>query len=335
MKIPDPPLFNVASLSDEAYERALVKENCIGSVPVLERPTPELFRRHYFQPNLPVVLRGAMESWPALAKWEPSYLDERLRGGKIALYATDRAAYVETDRDGVMTKIAQGGGDRPSYYIANATIADTPQRPASQNHGKDDADEYAVRPLADDIRFPEVLPSKALRQVNFWAGSDGITTNLHWDEGHTLLALVRGVKEGVLFPPGESKHLYPVTHFDRPMIEIRSHIELGRPDAARLFPRYAHAKYYRFDFRRGDILYIPSTYWHYVRSREFSLAVSFVFTGPRTLAAYRTLARAGSVALVHMAVNPIVHRYRHRLPPILRRGWFADPTPGSTLPLQP
>lgn len=165
--------------------------------------------------------------------------------------------------------------------------------------------------------------------MNFWAGSDGITTNLHWDELHTLLALTRGTKEGILFPPTETPSLYPITTFDRPINEIRSHVELTHPSTDRTFPLLRNAKYYRFRFQAGEALFLPSTYWHYIRSSGFNEALSFGFQGPRSAAALRRLAKATSVAVVHAAVTPLVKRLRPRLPLALRRGWFSEPTPGA------
>jgi hypothetical protein len=118
-----------------------------------------------------------------------------------------------------------------------------------------------------------------------------------------------------------------VTLFDRPMNEIRSHIDFSREDVGDVFPRYERAKYYRFDLQRGEALFLPSTYWHYVRSHEFTMSLTFGFAGPRSPAALQRLTAATCVAVVHTAVAPAVKRWRTRLPPTLRRGWFADATP--------
>ena len=44
-------------------------------VPVLECiPSPLQFHREWVAPNIPVVIRGAINHWAALKKWNISYL---------------------------------------------------------------------------------------------------------------------------------------------------------------------------------------------------------------------------------------------------------------------
>lgn len=44
-------------------------------VPVLKQvPSPLEFYRGYVSPNKPVVIKGAIEHWPAMRLWSNSYL---------------------------------------------------------------------------------------------------------------------------------------------------------------------------------------------------------------------------------------------------------------------
>ena len=41
-------------------------------------PSPLVFLREYVMPNIPVVIRGGVQHWPALVKWSDDYLTEVL-----------------------------------------------------------------------------------------------------------------------------------------------------------------------------------------------------------------------------------------------------------------
>jgi len=37
-------------------------------------PSPMVFLREYVMPNIPLVIRGGVQNWPALKKWTDDYL---------------------------------------------------------------------------------------------------------------------------------------------------------------------------------------------------------------------------------------------------------------------
>lgn len=94
-------------------------------------------------------------------------------------------------------------------------------------------------------------------------GTRGATTPCHFDEQHNFLNQVRGHKLVVLFPPDDYPRMYPfpVTHpCDRvSMVDVRN------PDLER-FPRFAEVRGHVALLGPGDILYIPTGWWHYCRT---------------------------------------------------------------------
>jgi hypothetical protein len=67
-------------------------------------------------------------------------------------------------------------------------------------------------------QFPELLPHiqrlsfdklLSFEKVNFWMGSGGQLTPLHFDDNENLMVLLSGQKTFTLFPPNQAKFLYP------------------------------------------------------------------------------------------------------------------------------
>jgi len=74
----------LANLSEE------VRELYLGdSVPVLSHPPTALeFLRGYVSPNKPVLIRGAIDHWPALSKWTNQYLKDTLGSREVTVAVT-------------------------------------------------------------------------------------------------------------------------------------------------------------------------------------------------------------------------------------------------------
>lgn len=127
----------------------------------MERPGPELFRRNFLEPKVPVIIRGLMDGWPAFQQWNPEYLDRSLVDGEIMIFSTDRPDYYAVPRRGVMSRIASTRPGAPAVYIGNANILDSASRPAMRNQGKD-AYALGVRELRKDVVVPDIVPAGAV-----------------------------------------------------------------------------------------------------------------------------------------------------------------------------
>eukprot|EP00947_MAST-08B_sp_MAST-8B-sp1_P000376 g376.t1 len=125
-----------------------------------------------------------------------------------------------------------------------------------------------------------------------WMGSAGTVGSLHFDRNENLMAVVRGAKEFVLVDPGQTLDVYggtplrsasiearldPATgdlSFARPAIDFGqatngfnsySPVNMSDPDFAH-FPRYRNVRPTVCRVNEGDVIYVPSHWWHEVRS---------------------------------------------------------------------
>ena len=92
---------------------------------------------------------------------------------------------------------------------------------------------------------------------------------------------ISGRKKVVLIPPDQSDLVYyPCREFG---LNLHfSPVEVERPDRAR-HPRFAQARLREVIVQPGEILYIPATWWHYLRALEPSISLNFWWNTPATL----------------------------------------------------
>ena len=93
---------------------------------------------------------------------------------------------------------------------------------------------------------------------------------MHHDPLHNLLCQVVGKKYIRIYSSDYSDRLYPVDG----KLSNNSRIDVQNPDYEK-YPNYEGVPYWEGVIHEGDMLYIPPTHWHYVKSLSVSFSVSF------------------------------------------------------------
>ncbi|KRA52828.1 cupin [Pseudoxanthomonas sp. Root65] len=111
---------------------------------------------------------------------------------------------------------------------------------------------------------------------SIWIGNR-VVASCHFDAPDNLACCAVGRRQFTLFPPEQIENLYPGPFEPTPGGQVVSVVDFDRPDFAR-YPRFrtALASARTALLEPGDALFIPSMWWHHVRSLEpFNVLVNY------------------------------------------------------------
>jgi hypothetical protein len=209
---------------------------------------------------MPVIVQGAIEHWPALGKWTPDFF--RTRYGSLEVVVDD----CRWKLGNLIERILVSTPENPAPYLHNQLMAKWPSELSAD-----------ISPMPDCTR-PNYLESRlfpsrtALTYIEAYIGGRGAKfPNLHYDNLHTHAFLMQlyGVKEYIVFPPDQSRYLYPrATNAGATSIPDIEDVDLAR------FPLFAQAQGSRFELHPGETLFVPGGWWHTARILTTAITVS-------------------------------------------------------------
>jgi hypothetical protein len=227
------------------------------------RLSREEFYRDYYLQNKPVIITGMLDDWPALSKWDFTYLKETVgdKEVQVQLGRSNDANYeINTTqlrktmpmRDYV-NLIETSGVTNDFYMTANNT---------SSNRA-------ALADLWKDIgRLPEYLDPNSPDDGFLWIGPAGTRTPFHHDLTNNFMAQVIGKKRIKLMPACELPYVYNNFHCYTP-------VDGGNIDYDK-FPMMRDVRVLECELNPGEILFLPVGCWHYVEGLQASVTVSFI-----------------------------------------------------------
>jgi len=112
--------------------------------------------------------------------------------------------------------------------------------------------------------------------ASIWIGNR-VTASCHYDTPDNLACCAVGRRRFTLFPPEQIDNLYPGPLEPTPGGQVVSVVDFDRPDFER-HPRFrdALASAQTAELEPGDAIFIPSMWWHHVRSLEpFNVLVNY------------------------------------------------------------
>lgn len=277
-------------LSNEYHQ--LVMPSNIARISTPSTFTEKLnFQREFISRNVPVVITNGVSDWNALSNWSTDYLRKRLDDFSVlvAITPSGRADSVQADRfllpdTKMMTFPAfvdkLNDSDGPVVYLQE----------------QNDNMRKSMSILLDDISLQSfkwvesLLGVEEPDAINFWMGNERSVSSLHKDHYENFYCVITGTKRFVLYPPCDHWCLYPkdyiaamykFTHDDhiiqdcypRQVVSWCS-VDLDRPDFEK-FPYFKHAKALEVTLKPGEVLYLPSLWFHQVYQSDETIAVNF------------------------------------------------------------
>ncbi len=271
----------------------------------IETPTKEEFTERYLVPQRPVVITGATAKWRAHSTWTLDYLRSRIGGRKVRVTESPTTLYpdffsgvpsrqVETDFAEFIDLLASNRPERNQRYLNGdeTTILSsyTQLNPA-------------FAPLCNDFEPPAYCDRQQIKTVGFWMSAKGVVSSLHYDfdGSHNLNVQVRGRKRVLLFSPSEG--LYPFSGLQASRNAPNfSQVNILDPDEGR-FPAFRSAKCVEAVLEEGDMLFVPS-YWYHALFHlgEININVNFWWQ-PTTFHLNKTSFRSTFLALVGLVLT--------------------------------
>ena len=229
-------------------------------IDIISPPSNDEFYRQYVAGNRPVVLRGAINDWPALKLWTFRYFMENF--GNVdanAARVKDGKGYINVE-EGIKFK---------SFSLKEA-LARVEDGKLEESWTISTPVSLLPKSLLKDYTAPRYCAGGKFLTSLVFLGASGLATPLHQDLQENLYTTIKGRKRITLFAP--SAPVYPYSRFSK--LPNFSQVDLGYPDYRR-FPRLAKAQPYSAELSAGEILYIPSFWWHYIQNLEPSVAMNF------------------------------------------------------------
>jgi Cupin-like domain len=241
--------------------------------PIAERPAvdSETFTREIADAYMPVVLRGQVADWPAVAAGKAGpkaivdYVTRFDRGApaEVMVGAPDIAGRFFYNDDMCGFNFQRQRVSLRQLLAELLRIESEPHPPAL----------YAGAAAADD-HLPGWLDANPLplptpgATPRIWIGN-GTRVSTHYDVSSNIACVVAGRRRFTLFPPEQIANLYvgPLEHTIAG--QPTSMVDLEAPDLAR-YPRFAQALDTALvaDLEPGDAIFMPSLWWHNVAARD-------------------------------------------------------------------
>lgn len=225
------------------------------------KPSYEEFFRTYDCPSRPVVISGAVDDWQALSMWSLQWFKQNYGDKKVPIAVGPRLeSRLQWSQLGDFVDLCNSDVDGEQVYLRQFPIID------------------CFRELEGDFAPPAYCHPERRLVTNLWIGPSGTVQPLHKDNHnpialiHNLLVQVVGRKR-ILLVSGNQDHLM----YQRPPSQKDYHysqVDVEHPDFE-LFPLFRHAEILEATIGPGEMIFIPSNTWHFVRSLEKSISISF------------------------------------------------------------
>ncbi|GAB0096810.1 JmjC domain-containing protein [Sergentomyia squamirostris] len=292
-----------AEIIDEALDFLAqeAQELYLGSrIPELfDLPTSLQFTRDYVAKNTPVVLRGSID-WPATSKWSSKYFRTTMPDKEITVAVTP---------NGYADGIAKC--NNKEYFVMPEERKMKMSDFLDKLDNKSDLIYYIqkqnsnlstdFRELLEDVdveslNFTKESFNKDPDALNFWMGDERAVTSMHKDPYENIYCVISGHKDFVLIPPvcyhTVPRKTYPTGLYMEdssgkmtiePVLDCETKkpidiewvsIDPLNPDL-KTYPQYSKAIKYEVRVNAGDILYLPSFWFHHVRQSHKCIAVNF------------------------------------------------------------
>lgn len=237
----------------------------LRQVDVVSEISPEDFKKNYFIPQVPLIIKDMAKQWPAYTKWNWQYFKEIVGEQKVGIYNNIKSdAYTPINKADEYTTFGE--------YIDMIS-----KGPAAWRIFLFNIFNHAPE-LTKDFSWPDNLAKGFVKRVPMlFTGGQGSITHLHFDIdlSHIFHTQFMGRKRVLLFPYKEQYKLYrkpfevlSVADFTNYYDSVKSKLDVEQ------FPAVKFAQGYDVTLDHGDTLFMPGGYWHHMEYLDSGFAMS-------------------------------------------------------------
>lgn len=233
-------------------------------VPTFDILSPAVFKKDFYEPGQPVVIKNLAKEWPAYNKWNWDYFKSLVGDKKVPLYnnvKSDAYTPINTADDyktfGEYIDMIKAGPAAWRIFLFNI-FDHAPQ-------------------LIKDFTWPENMMKGFIKKYPMlFTGGQGSITHMHFDIdlSHILHTQFGGRKRVLMFPFEEQHKLYRKPFEVLSLADFSKYYEQnGSPDYEK-FPALKLAEGFDFILEPGDTLFMPAGYWHHMEYLDSGFAMS-------------------------------------------------------------
>ena len=226
--------------------------------------SPEAFKKEFYTPGIPVVIKNISKNWPAYTKWNWDYFKQLVGDKKVPLYNNVKSdAYTPVNL-------------ADDYKSFGEYIDMISKGPAGWRIFLFNIFEHAPQ-LTKDFTWPDELMKGFVKKypMLFVGGATSIT-HMHFDidVSHILHTQFVGRKKVLLFPYNQQHKLYRKPFEVLSLADFSNYYQLkGTPDYEK-FPAIKLARGYDLTLTHGDTLFMPAGFWHHMEYIDSGFAMS-------------------------------------------------------------
>ena len=236
----------------------------IEQVPVLNDLDPQIIEREFIRKRRPAVFKGAVKNWPAAKQWSFDYFKTSYPDTPISIAeetfsrGKEGTGYTIKLTDYSMAQFTDAVQAGASIYLKFLPVFE--HHPELREH----------LDMADMTRWSRGRVPKSEITNEFYMGGPGSVTHLHTERSDIFHACFVGRKRWRLYAPSQTRFLYPIP---ARTLFIGSEVDFLSTDYS-IHPWFRCANGYDTVLEPGDVLYLPSYYWHAVENLEATISAN-------------------------------------------------------------
>ena len=233
-------------------------------VDTVDQISSEDFRKNYYEPMRPLIIKDLSKSWPAYEKWTWDYFKEIVGDKEVGIYNNVKSdAYTPINK-------------ADDYTTFGKYVDMIRTEPAGWRIFLFNIFEHAPQ-LTEDFSWPDQLMKGFVKRypMLFVGGASSIT-HMHFDidMSHIIHTQFVGRKRVLLFPFEEQHKLYRKPYEVLSLADFSNYYKgNGKPDYDS-FPALKLAKGFEVTLEHGDTLFMPAGFWHHMEYLDSGFAMS-------------------------------------------------------------